>query len=169
MCSIFQEKPAAGAKQMAARNLSRALVSAQDEPCVVHPEQKILHMPAEALWPAEKAQDLPPRQPSRPSDVRLGEHPSVCHLPAGAAGDRSTEKSISVGMWGQGFRGLAPTPWHRSAGQRGARRRLSRGDATASSTWQGPLENHPSPLRNQSGENKAQDKFLNQFTTKSKQ
>lgn len=105
MCNIFQEKPAPGAKQMAARNLSRALVSAQDEPCVVHPEQKILHMPAEALSSAEKAQDLPPRQPSRPSDVRLGEHPSVCHLPAGAAGDGSTEKSISVGMWGQGFRG----------------------------------------------------------------
>lgn len=45
---------------------------------------------------------------------------------------------------------------------------MSLGDATTSSTWQGPLENHPSPLKNQRGKNKTQDMFLNQFTTKSK-
>lgn len=100
MCSILQERPVPSASRQAAGNLSRASVSAQDEPCVAHPEPKIMHMAVAALRPSEKAQELPPRQPSRPSDVRLGEHPSVCHLP-----DGSTERGIFLGMWGWGFQG----------------------------------------------------------------
>lgn len=102
--------------------------------------------------PSEKAQELPPRQPSLPSNVHLGEHPSVCHLP-----DGSTKMIIFLGMGGWGFQG----PCTHTMAQPGGGCPL--GVSLAGTAGE------PSILSKEpKGENQAQGMFLNQFTTQSK-
>lgn len=96
--------------------------------------------------PSEKAQELPPRQPSLPSNVHLGEHPSVCHLP-----DGSTKMIIFLGMGGWGFQG----PCTHTMAQRRQEEGVPWG-----CHWQGLLENHPSSLRNQRGKIRPRVCFL---------